>query len=825
MNKASLKARRMTYAAQRKYDRMGEANARTVDAIVVRAWHKLQSLIATTEFPNGRFQQRLRSILYDDVMARLIVTIRGQLEEAAKLGWTTGVEIHTTCVPREVWVKWARWKSGVREQFDPNQPRDDIGRWTDTGGGTATIDAQTETAAFKKWFGDSKVVDESGDPLVVYHATDEGEIDEFSPRKKDHWYSFTPEEWHARDFGETVHAVYLSLQNPLDLTQFGAGGDEGDDQTDPSDIASFLADNGIAVSLGSRKGFTTEILNRAATEIRSQAIARGFDGLKMWDYKSDEALEFVAFFPTQIKSATHNKGTFDPKNPKIKEARLQEMMMFRWAAKAISLVVDFAELIAGKELDEKSWLKRLKKIVFPPPSKVEVETILRSDRWPDRKTWPQRLQKEGLSFDSIVNQVSTSMAQGKNVKEITKDIEPLVNNVRVRARRIARTESIRVAQTMQRETDKHVDDLVYGRQILSVGDERVRPEHKERHGRIYYKPGWGPAGAPEFGECPETPDAPNCVLPGAVVSGQFVAGLKANYAGQAIQLTTEYGRILRVTPNHRVLTRHGFVAAQEIRQGNELICDSGVDKWASVVPDYEHNTPPAIENVFSSMLQVARPSRGGRQFSADAATFDFHGDERVCQGDVHVVVPNGELLYRLQSAFPQFIAQSNLVRDNVQATHESRQRASLLAAGAVHGMTTGLPGLGELPLDLGWALLDGGPLDQFSFGTTAYLNSLFLEPFEQHAATDASLHLQLLQGYAGFVLLDKVVEVRNIEFSGHVYDLQSTVGWYSCNGIITHNCRCTTYVLYKGIDQIGLEHLRFSPDFMPANVRQQQSAP
>ena len=31
---------------------------------------------------------------------------------------------------------------------------------------------QTETKQFKRWFGDSKVVDEDGKPLVVYHGTD-----------------------------------------------------------------------------------------------------------------------------------------------------------------------------------------------------------------------------------------------------------------------------------------------------------------------------------------------------------------------------------------------------------------------------------------------------------------------------------------------------------------------------------------------------------------------------------------------------------------------------------------------------------------------------
>src|SRR5690606_17683651 len=35
---------------------------------------------------------------------------------------------------------------------------------------TRKIDPQTETPAFKKWFGDSKVVDANGEPIVVYHG-------------------------------------------------------------------------------------------------------------------------------------------------------------------------------------------------------------------------------------------------------------------------------------------------------------------------------------------------------------------------------------------------------------------------------------------------------------------------------------------------------------------------------------------------------------------------------------------------------------------------------------------------------------------------------
>jgi hypothetical protein len=46
--------------------------------------------------------------------------------------------------------------------FDPNQPRDWQGRWTDT---------YENRPCFKEWFEGSEVKDEDGDPVTVYHGT------------------------------------------------------------------------------------------------------------------------------------------------------------------------------------------------------------------------------------------------------------------------------------------------------------------------------------------------------------------------------------------------------------------------------------------------------------------------------------------------------------------------------------------------------------------------------------------------------------------------------------------------------------------------------
>ncbi len=39
--------------------------------------------------------------------------------------------------------------------------------------------AQTDTPEFKKWFGDSKVVNEDGTPRIVYHGTNGGDFNVF----------------------------------------------------------------------------------------------------------------------------------------------------------------------------------------------------------------------------------------------------------------------------------------------------------------------------------------------------------------------------------------------------------------------------------------------------------------------------------------------------------------------------------------------------------------------------------------------------------------------------------------------------------------------
>ena len=162
------------------------------------------------------------------------------------------------------------------------------------------------TPAFRHWFGESKVVDEAGRPLVVFHGTGatfdtfdkkmRGFVTESSDSKTGFFFTSSlqraedaaqdaawmtkPEAWSrpAPDAARVMR-VYLKMERPL--VRY-------DMQDDPADTARII---------------------RAAKRA-------GHDGL-IWMQGERGGRDYVVFEPTQIKSATSNRGTFDPADPRI----------------------------------------------------------------------------------------------------------------------------------------------------------------------------------------------------------------------------------------------------------------------------------------------------------------------------------------------------------------------------------------------------------------------------------------------------------------------------------------------------------------------------
>lgn len=170
----------------------------------------------------------------------------------------------------------------------------------------------TNSPEFKRWFGDSKVVDAEGRPLVVYHGTN-ADFDAFSLKNRGMLgggFYFTKNHEVAAYFSGSNQAesrgtvapgartipVYLSLKNPLRITDATPAGE------------------GRVVINGKEESLET--LPPAWLE---DAITKGgHDGVEVFGRNAKAPSWFMVRSPEQIKSAIGNRGTFDPANPDIR---------------------------------------------------------------------------------------------------------------------------------------------------------------------------------------------------------------------------------------------------------------------------------------------------------------------------------------------------------------------------------------------------------------------------------------------------------------------------------------------------------------------------
>jgi hypothetical protein len=193
---------------------------------------------------------------------------------------------------------------------------------------------QTETPAFRRWFGESKVVDDDGNPLQVYHGT-AFDFDTFEGYEIVGWFSEDPEltqrhaESHEPDVDEddpefsTTGAMrsvpaYLSVQKPVEI--------EGVDMNDALDVdavSAALSGAGVEITPELEKHLRANegepvwfAINRA--EFEGAVAKQGFDGIHV---NEDGVATWGVFKANQIKSSIANNGEFDPDSDSIIASR------------------------------------------------------------------------------------------------------------------------------------------------------------------------------------------------------------------------------------------------------------------------------------------------------------------------------------------------------------------------------------------------------------------------------------------------------------------------------------------------------------------------
>ena len=273
------------------------------------------------------------------------------------------------------------------------------------------------------------------------------------------------------------------------------------------------------------------------------------------------------------------------------------------------------------------------------------------------------------------------------------------------------------------------------------------------------------------------------------VSGKFrVSGLGVShvarrwYDGKMIELTTMTGRVLTVTAQHQVLTRRGWVVAENLHEGDDLVCDQvGVERaapGAGMTPDIDH-MPAIIMQTFDALFDVAS--------NAGAVRRVMYLDGEGRESQIDVIAVDRDLAARLEPAYPERVRQLALELTDVRLGEffaeggmNSRRVAHALASNDEFSCSNAFP--------------DCFSAFPTSTQPTGFDNGSRLDTSEPQALPDAGLRafppvsesldrsaLPILFGY------DRCVSVKIIPSGSHVYDYTTKMGWMIANDLIVHN--------------------------------------
>ena len=285
-------------------------------------------------------------------------------------------------------AKSATGNRGTFDAGDPNMlfmPADEAGAPKGKQAEAAKLwqEKGTDSPFFKKWFGKlenlfgrSKVVDESGEPLLVAHGTtkkfNEFDISKTSNATFDVGYHFGGKETaqsRLKDLDHPTHPlhdwygepqikeVYLDIKTPLRLGENRSGSWQPSDylaaifdpentfwktnKIDPkkvpeafrSDIKKYMDADEVADMHGGLIQASVKGLGKLAFQdlaehsymgkqaghewVKNYLKSKGFDGIIYTNKFEGGGDSYIAFSPEQIKSATGNRGTFDAGDPNM----------------------------------------------------------------------------------------------------------------------------------------------------------------------------------------------------------------------------------------------------------------------------------------------------------------------------------------------------------------------------------------------------------------------------------------------------------------------------------------------------------------------------
>lgn len=318
-----------------------------------------------------------------------------------------------------------------------------------------------------------------------------------------------------------------------------------------------------------------------------------------------------------------------------------------------------------------------------------------------------------------------------------------------------------------------------------------------------------------------------------VTSVDIELGYTRWYDGELVTVVTANGHELSGTPNHPVLTCSGWKPLGLLQDGDHLIGGTFVE---TVTADpHVHAVPTAIGQVVESLYGLGAVGPSASTYRVGIALDDFHGDGSG-SSKVDVVRPDGQLplhgnttsgkpvrKFVLSGADVGHVALASLSHANsfdlgsvstAPGSVGGGDLSDTLLRGHSSPLSTNNPGatLAHSSISAG---SDGAPLlhssvrvaDSALFRSAPQLDTVLDENGADSGEDESQFSGHGVDGTGLVVQLDQVINVNRRPWSGHVYNLQTTSGWYIAEGIIAHNCGChLEYHEGDRVDAMGNPH-------------------
>lgn len=359
----------------------------------------------------------------------------------------------------------------------------------------------------------------------------------------------------------------------------------------------------------------------------------------------------------------------------------------------------------------------------------------------------------------------------------------------------------------------------------------ARPSHAEWQGQVYSRSGTSTEYPPlvestGYGTVTGLCGA-NCVVGDTKVSGPYTsAAYRRKYSGQIVTIRTALGHNLTVTPNHPILTPHGWVAASQLKKGDYVFSRVNRDRMPLGVRPDKYECEPTIKQEFDSL----RDTFGIRTFLGSSA--NFHNDG-IANQNVDVVFVNSSLVDNVKTkrfkhtpkpalfdasrlsdcslglgsfakVSMRFSTTSYSILRMFTKSPSLFQRTSRHSSFGSHSSilrenSSFLKSISNCRLGNTKLLGDNSFIEPFipkindTFDINTLLTSIGLQAKSFEFAGDnpipASEMLPHGPDRSSFIVEpDEIISVDTRMWSGHVYNLSTENAWYFANSIVTHNC-------------------------------------